>query len=69
MEYETLTSIEETVAAIEVQTGDVIVINYPGRIGVSGVDRLRAQFDKILPGVKFLVLDEGMKVDCLLRSK
>lgn len=70
MEFEsTLSTIltEEALCIIEVQPGDVLILKHPGRLAGGKADAIRVEVAALLPGVKVLILDDGLALDSVLR--
>lgn len=70
MDYElssVLTNEESTAEYMEVQAGDVLVFTAPSRLSQSTLDGLQKRVEQLFPGVKALILDEGLQLDQVLR--
>ncbi len=61
--------VELDLSVLRVQAGDLVVLSVPGPISEACAARLNACFqDHLAPGVKVIVLGDGMKVDGVLRT-
>jgi hypothetical protein len=48
-----------------IQTGDVLVLEHPGELSQDGIRNIWTAASNALPGIKVLVLEEGMKARLL----
>jgi hypothetical protein len=48
-----------------IQTGDVLVLEHPGELGEDAYRNIQIAASNAIPGVKVLVLEEGMKARLL----
>lgn len=45
---------------IKFRPGDVVVLEHPGRLSVKHAENIRKCWEESLPGVRLIVLEEGM---------
>jgi hypothetical protein len=50
------------IAKLDLKPGDTVVLTAPGMITKNTADRLKAHFERYLPGVKVLVFGDGLNV-------
>lgn len=48
-----------------IREGDVLVLEHPGHVSYDGIINIREGVADVLPGVKVLILEEGMKAKLL----
>jgi hypothetical protein len=61
-------SVKPDVAPEPIRQGDVLVIEHPGILSQAEIENVLLTAERCLPGVRVLVLEEGMKA-CLLRPE
>ena len=50
-------------SVLRVQPGDVVILSAPGCVSQECAARLRAYCEAMLPGTKWLVMSDGLRVD------
>lgn len=60
--------VELDVSVLKLQPGDTLVLSVPTPISQATADRLKACIEDKFPGVTGMVIDQGMKVDGVLRG-
>lgn len=57
--------IELAIQSFRPESGDVLVFRTPGLLSHRTMENIRASVARVLPGVKAMVLEEGMTLDVL----
>jgi hypothetical protein len=55
-------------AVLKTQPGDILVLTAPSAISPDTAERLSKHFEHAFPGLKAMVLGDGLKVDGVIRT-
>jgi hypothetical protein len=59
---------ELDVSVLRIQEGDRLVVRVHGQLSFDTAQRIQAQLEHAIPGVKVLVFDSDMKIEGVLRG-
>lgn len=61
-------SVELDVSVLKCQPGDTLVLRSTGRLHMEDCERIQQHFEHIFPGLKAIVLKDGMTLDGVIRA-